>query len=154
MVSPELLRRYPFFGKLGEAQLVHVAMLAQEVIFESGEVIFTEGDPAEALYFLLEGYIDLYFKLAGQEPTTEPGIPVGEINPGEPFGISALIDPFVLTSTARTPGTARVIKINAVELRSLFKTDRKLAYSLTEQAAQAALKRLHFARVQLAAAWA
>jgi CRP-like cAMP-binding protein len=155
MISPELLRKYPFFGSLDDNHLRELAMLAEEVIFESGEVIFQEGGPADALYFLLDGYVDLYYTLADTRAASpEKGIPVGDINPGEPFSISALIEPHVLTATASTAISSRVLKFDAQRLQALFKQDRKLAYALTYQAAKAAIERLHASRIQLAAAWA
>ncbi len=155
MISPEILRKYPFFGSLEDKHLKELAMLAEEVIYESGEVIFQEGGPATALYFLLDGYVELYYTLGEKKRATlAKGIPVGEINPGEPFSISALIEPHVLTATASTSVQSRVLKFDAKALHSLFKKDGRLAYSLTLQAAKSAIERLHASRVQLAAAWA
>ena len=155
MISPELLRKYPFFGSLDDSHLRELAMLAEEVIFESGEVIFHEGGRADDLYFLLDGYIDLYFTIADMKTAPpEKGIPVGEINPGEPFSISALIEPHMLTATANTSIPSRVLKFDAQRLQALFEQDQKLAFAMTYQAAKAAIERLHASRVQLAAAWA
>ncbi len=153
MISPELLRHYPFFGSLNSHQLNEVAMIADEEIYESGEVIFHEGETADAVYFLLEGSIDLYYAIADTKyATLEKGIPVGEINPGEPFGISGLIEPHLLTSTARSSGTSRAIHIDAVALRALLEKDRKMAYLFINQAAKAAIERLKMTRIQLATA--
>lgn len=155
MISPELLRSYPFFGQLDESQLREIAMIAEDVPLKNGDVVFHEGDPADSLYFLLEGCIDLYFTLSGSgQNAPDKGIPVGEINPGEPFGISALIEPHLLTATALATGSGRMLKIDATALRLLIQKDRRLAYQLTHQAAKAAITRLHATRVQLAAAWA
>lgn len=155
MISTELLRRYPFFGLLNESQLIRIAMIAEEESFENGAVIFHEGDPANDLYFLVDGGIDLYFTVAGiKDAAYEKGIPVGEINPGEPFGISALIEPHIFTSTARFSSASRVIKMDAASLRNLFEDDHKLAYLFIHQAAKAAVERLYASRIQLAAAWA
>jgi CRP-like cAMP-binding protein len=155
MVSPELLRQYPFFVMLDDAQLREIAMIAEEIPFKSGEVFFREGETAKTFYFLLEGCIDLYFTLAGAEHAApEKGIPVGEINPGEPFGISALIEPHLLTATALTTGPGRMLTIDGEALRALIQKDRRMAFQLTHQAAKAAIARLHATRVQLAAAWA
>ncbi len=40
MISPELLRRYPFFGFLGDAQLKAIAMIAEESTYEKDQPIF------------------------------------------------------------------------------------------------------------------
>lgn len=155
MISTELLRQYPFFGLLNADQLREIAMISEQISFEEGEIVFEKDSPAEALYFLLEGTISLYY--TGENDISQAtwrGIPVGEVNPGEPFSISALIKPHILTSTAWCSNASRAIKINAVALRKLFKKDPQLAYALTLKAAQAAIERLHVTRVQLAAAWA
>ncbi|MEW5871644.1 MAG: cyclic nucleotide-binding domain-containing protein [Chloroflexota bacterium] len=154
MVSPELLRHYPFFGQLTDSQLAEIAMIAEEKNFETETAIFDEGGPAETLYFLLEGSVDLYYTVAGMKRSTlDKGIPVGEINPGEPFGISSLIEPHVLTSTALVSSSSRVITIDAAAIKALFEKDGKLAYIFTNQVAKSAIERLYATRVQLAAAW-
>lgn len=153
MVSPELLRQYPFFGLLNDTQLKDIAMIAEEVSLDGKVKLFSKGDRAEALYFLLDGSVELYnYMQAGI--LAENGILVGTINPGEPFAISAVIEPYILTSTARTARPSRAIKIEAGPLRELFEQDRRLAILLTRQAARAAMDRLNATRVQLAAALA
>ncbi len=154
MISPESLRRYPFFGGLTDAQLASIAMIATQETYPAGVTLFQKGLTADALYFLEEGSIDLYYPAQGKNPSRSPdGILVSEVNPGEPFSISALIEPYILTSTARAAKPSRVIKIEAKPLRALFKTDKRMAYLLTQQATKAAIERLDATRVQLAAAW-
>jgi CRP-like cAMP-binding protein len=154
MISPEILRRYPFFGPLNDAQLKAIAMIAEEVTFEKGETLFNERKTAEALFLLMEGSIDLYYTIEEEHPELRKEFPVGEINPGEPFGISALIEPYVLTSTARASAPTHVIMISASSLRALCEVDKDLAFVFMRQVAKAALERLNATRVQLAAAWA
>ena len=154
MISHQLLRRYPFFGFLDEVQLRAIAMVAEELLLESGQTLFTEGQPADALYILEDGYIELYYLANESESLDFNGILVGGICPGEVIAISSLIEPHILTSTARASKPSRVIKINACALLDLLKTDRRLAYVLTHQAAKTAVERLLTTRIQLAAVWA
>ncbi len=154
MISPESLRRYPFFGGLTQAQLASIAMIATQETYPAGATLFEKGLTADTLYFLEEGSIDLYYPVKGKNPSKFPeGILISEINPGEPFSISALIEPYILTSTARAAKTSQVIKIESKSLRALFKTDKHMGYLLTQQATKAAIERLDATRVQLAAAW-
>lgn len=153
MISPELLRRYPFFGPLTDAQLKAIAMIADEVTIEEGVTLFKEKEPAEAMYILKEGSIDLFY-IVEDDPEFRKEFPVGEINPGEPFGISAIIDPYILTSTARAAVSSQLVKITASPLRALCEVDNELALIFLRQVAKAALERLEATRVQLAAAWA
>lgn len=153
MISPELLRRFPFFGNLENSQLVAISIIAEEETFNSGDKIFQEKSPAESLYLLEDGSIDLYFTVVDNfHPELRQEFSVGEINPGEPFGISALIAPYILTATARVSSPSRVIRINAVALRATMDADQSLAYALMQKIAKAAIDRLNDTRIQLAAA--
>lgn len=154
MISPELLRQYPFFGILDDAELKSVAMIAEEVSFKVNERLFQKGESAHSLYFLLQGSVELYNFAEEASLEGDRGVLVGTVNPGEPFAISAVIEPYIFTAAAWTSSPSRVIRIEAVELRDLFGQDRRLAFIIIRQASQAAMERLHATRVQLAAALA
>jgi CRP-like cAMP-binding protein len=155
MISPELLRRYPFFGAYSEAQLREIAMISEEITVEAGVKLFEECDAADALYVLMDGGVDLYFH-AKEAFSSKPGkeFPIGEINPGEVFSISAVLEPYELSSSGRTSRQSRIIKIDAPKLRQLFLQDQSLDCITTHQAARVLMERLAYTRVQLAAAWA
>jgi CRP/FNR family transcriptional regulator, cyclic AMP receptor protein len=155
MITTRMLRFFSFFGDLDEKQLLAIASIAEEENLEKGVILFVEGDPAKALYFLESGSIDLFYSNKEKQNNGNlTGIPVGEINPGEPFSISSLIEPHVLTSTAWVAKPSRVLKIDAKKLRKLFKSDKQLAQNLMRRIARVAIERLYYARIQLAAAWA
>ena len=61
MISPELLKRYPLFGSLSDEHLKSLASIAEEQSWEAGETIFEIGLPAENLYLLMEGSVDLFY---------------------------------------------------------------------------------------------
>lgn len=153
MVSPELLRRYPFFGRLGDEHLAAIALLAEEVAYKKDETVFETGQPADALYFLIEGCVDLHYIVADEiNSKLRKDFFISEINPGEPFGISALIEPYVYTGSVRTACPSRVIRIEANGLRALREVDSKICAALMHQIAKVAMSRLNDTRVQLAAA--
>jgi CRP/FNR family cyclic AMP-dependent transcriptional regulator len=149
MISLELLRRYPFFAGLDEAELKALAMVSEEVRAPAGTIVFEEGQTADAFLLLLSGSIDLSFN----SPLGDSAqVHIGEVNPGEPFAISALIPPHLLTHTARAGTTIHALKITAVPLRAICEKDARVGYVLMRKVAEAAMERLHFTRVQLAAA--
>jgi CRP-like cAMP-binding protein len=153
MISPELLRRYPFFGFLDDSQLKAVAMIAEEIAVEKGHLILEADKPAEALYFLLDGSAELcYVVVDPLRPELSKEFYISDINPGEIFGISALVEPYQYTGTIRALSPCRVIKIEAFSLRVLCTKDPDLAYGLMRATAKAAMERLHDTRVQLVAA--
>jgi CRP-like cAMP-binding protein len=154
MTTPEVLHHFPFFGFLSPAQLKAVATFAEEETFETGQVIFHEGDHADWLYILVKGSIDLFFTIEVKyRPELTKELIFGVINPGEMFGISALLEPNILTSSARTSRPCQVIKIKAAGLLALCESDEKWAYGLIRQVAKSSMERLNATRLQLAAAW-
>jgi CRP/FNR family cyclic AMP-dependent transcriptional regulator len=155
MISPELLRRYPFFGPLSDEQLKAVAMLADQESVGSYTILLEEGKKADTLYLLMEGSLSLFYLVEDErQPNLRKEFPVGDINPGEPFSISALIEPHVLTSSVRADTLCQVIRIDAQALKDLCEQDCDLGYILMKQIARAAMDRLTSTRIQLAAAWA
>jgi len=155
MISPELLRRYPHFGPFNDDQLREIAMIADEITAQENEVIFEECGPADALYLLLEGSVDLSYKSQEEyHPKASKIFSVGEINPGEIFSLSSLIEPYVLNATARASRPSRMVKIEAQALRNLLNSDPSMGYVAMQQITKALLERLAYTRVQLAAAWA
>lgn len=154
MISPELLRRYPFFGHFSQTQLASLAMIGEEVKLKDDQVVLEKGKPAQALYFLLEGGIDLYYTVKEDARKKEfKEILVGQVNVGEPFGISALIEPNVLTASVRSNGAGLALQFDEKALKVAMKADPGLELVLVREMARAAIQRLDATRVLLAAAW-
>jgi CRP-like cAMP-binding protein len=152
MISPELLRRYPFFAGLTESQLKLVANLAQESTYPKGATIFEECDAANRLFLLIDGSIDLYYRSQDEfHPTKVKEFFVGEINTGEAFGTSAIIDQNEYNATARTSVNSRVMEIDALALRELLAQDPHLANKFLLQVIKTLKERVMALRVQLAA---
>ncbi len=153
MGIPEILSQPIFFGKLTTVQLKSIAKIACEVSFDSGTLIFKEGEPAVGLYLLEKGSIDLFFTVdVASRPKVYKEFHFGIIHPGELFGISALVEPFTLTSSARATKPVVAIKIDGASLRALCQEDDKLANTLIQQIARISMERLNAARLQLAKA--
>jgi CRP-like cAMP-binding protein len=154
MISTERLRMYPFFGFLKPEELDAVAMIAKEVAFPKGEVIFQADQHATALYLLEKGYVELYYESFDKifKPELRRQFLVGEINPGEVFGISALIDPYKMTASAVAAAPCQVVEIEAEKLRTLPNQYPNLECVFYQRALQTLKERLHYTRVQLAAA--
>ena len=77
---------------------------------------------------------------------------VGMINPGEMFGISALVRPYKYTTRAITSETSQLLELNAVELRALCGKDTALTAEWQSHIAEVTLERLNQTRIQLLAA--
>ena len=119
MVSAELLRRYPFFAGMTDEELHRVAQITDRASYPAGTDIFREGEVAQKLYVLTGGSVELIYEI----PTTK-GLTtsfVGSIAAGEPFGLSAFNEPYMLTATARAESPVNVLEIPAEALRARWR---------------------------------
>lgn len=75
------LRSVPDFADLDDQLLLEVVGASAILIWESGETIFAEGDPAEAVFVILRGRVHI-----GDEHEAVAGL-----GPGDYFGEQALL---------------------------------------------------------------
>jgi CRP-like cAMP-binding protein len=145
MISPEVLRRYPFFSAASEATLKELAMAGEPMTFESGEFLFHDGDPADRMLLLTEGEVDIQYVLQdGQSSTVDTRVA------GDLVVWSAVVAPFKITANGVARRLTKVVAIDALKLRELCDRDLELGYNLMREIAQVMSQRLQGARVQLA----
>ncbi len=151
MVSTEVLRRYPFFAGLNDEQLRELAMISQQRNIENEELLFEEEAGADALYLLEEGSVELHHIVVDERGMEKrQDFLVGIINPGEVFGISAMIEPNYYTASAICNRPSQVLELAGPQLRALCEADVALYVPLLEQVAAITRQRLQDTRVQLA----
>jgi hypothetical protein len=63
MISPETLRRYPYFAGLSDETLKQIAMIAEEKSVPVGTSMFCEGDVVSALAVIVSGQVDIQYML-------------------------------------------------------------------------------------------
>ncbi len=146
MISPEVLRRYPYFAGVSEESLKAVAMIADEKAVPAGTQLFSEGDPADSMNIVVHGEINVQYVLGNGERRTVDTLVDGDI-----LGWSALVEPYKYTAVGTTSKDAQFVTIRAQKLRDLCDKDPLLGYRLTTQIAKLLAHRLEGARVQLAA---
>ncbi len=147
MISPELLRRYPYFAGVSDQSLKEIAMIAEEKRVPAGTRMFGEGDPANVLYVIGKGEVNIDYPLGSGELRT-----VDTLVDGDLLVWSAIVEPYKTTAIGTTTKDCELLCIDAHRLRALCDQDPLLGYRLTSQVAKLLANRLESARVQLAAA--
>ena len=149
MISKEVLRRFPNFSVLSHEDLKKVAMLSRSKTFEPGERIFTEGNSATHLMFLVTGEIHIVYQLGdGQEVVADTLVA------GDPMAWSALLEPHTLTASGVASKAGSLIEIEAEGLRRLFEEDSDFGFVMIKEVAKTLRSRLSAMRVQAAASLA
>jgi len=56
------LREVDIFSAVKTEEILRIAEISEEVCFNSGQALFSEGDPGDSLFFVTEGHIELRSK--------------------------------------------------------------------------------------------
>jgi CRP/FNR family cyclic AMP-dependent transcriptional regulator len=150
MITPEILRRYPFFALLSDEQLKALSMISEEKTYPKDALLLKEDTQANKLFLLLDGDVDLVFSGGGEGAISNAL--VGTIAPGEMLGVSSLIEPYKYISSARATMPVKVVEIDGIAVRALIQVDKMMGYVLMQNVAAAVLERLKYTQVELAAA--
>jgi CRP-like cAMP-binding protein len=159
MITPELIRRYPFFAGLSEDQIRTIGKLADEEIVETGHYFFHEDDHLDRFYLALEGAIALVIELPDRavehrisdqftRKLSTTDVVISTVGPGDVFGWSGLVPPHSAIAGAKALAPARVIKIDCEALLKIFEEDYSFGYRMTQKAAQGIRERLHDLRIE------
>lgn len=85
-LPPERYKEVPIFERLEVDEVGHLLLLADEKTFKPGERIFSQGDPADSFYILLEGKVEVRRREEGGKE-----VPVVVLEPSTAFGESSLV---------------------------------------------------------------
>ncbi|NBR64139.1 MAG: FHA domain-containing protein, partial [Verrucomicrobia bacterium] len=90
----------------------------REKFFEQGTEIFREGDAGSEAFRILEGRIEIFMRVGGQNKVT-----LGHLVPGDIFGEMALLDDKPRSASARALEPTRLQIMNVEEFNDLFLSD-------------------------------
>jgi CRP-like cAMP-binding protein len=124
-VTNDVLARAPLFAALDEEAAVALRSSMHEVVLPRGDVLFTEGDPGERLYVILDGKIKLGATSGDGRETL-----LAILGPGEMFGELSLFDPGPRTATATALTDARLVGLGHDDLQPWLTGRPEVAGSL------------------------
>ena len=103
---------HSFLKGLGERHLLLLASGVRPQVFQPGDYLGREGEPATAFYLIQAGHVSLGI------PTPDRGVtPVQTVGPGEVVGWSWLVSPHRWRFDCRAVGTVQALSLNAEWLR-------------------------------------
>lgn len=116
----EAFRRIPLFRHLGDAQLIRVLAATRAKAFAAGDVVLTEGEPADAMYVVLSGAVRI----------EKSGVAVAALEPGAHFGELALLDGAPRSATAVMTSAGRLLRLRRDALDEVTDQDPGIAVSI------------------------
>lgn len=137
-----LLQALDLFADATQASLEQLARAVEEILQPAGDVLIREGDPADALYVLVDGEVDVSAR--GESARSRH---LRTMGPRSYFGEIGLLRSVPRTATVRTSRPSTLWRIGADDFRSALESGSVSASLLS--VASARLARSH---PQLAAA--
>ena len=120
-----MLERSPLFRGLSSEILARIAALAVQRSYPSGEVVFLQGDPGDALYGVVTGRIRIS---AGASDGREIFLNIMES--GDTFGEIALLDGGLRTAAATAIVPSELVSIRREHFLAVLEREPRLALEL------------------------
>jgi len=159
MISPEIIRRYPFSAGLSHDEIVILAQTAEELSVDTGHVFFHEGDELCCVHLIVEGAVaivtetpapsaagDVAGQLTGEMDMEE--LVISTLGTGDVFSWSAVVPPYLATAGAKAIMPSRIVAFDAKKLLKAFESDCRFGYLMLQRAAQIARDRLRDLRIE------
>ncbi len=145
MISPEILRRYPYFTAGGEEVIEELAVHSKEVTFSPKEYIFREGDPADTIYIITKGEVDIILELGDGTEREVDSVVAGDL-----LGWSAFLRSPTYRASALVVRPTSAIAIDGKRLIGLCAENHEFGYRIMCELIRALAHRLENTWVQLA----
>ncbi len=140
----DLIAEHPFFQGMDPQYLDLIAGCARNVRFMPDEMVFREGESADAFYLIRHGKV-----LIGVQVPGRGLVPIQTLGPGEMIGWSWLFPPHHWHFDAKALEVTRALAFDAKCLRDKCDEDPRLGYQLMRRFAAVLIERLQAARMQL-----
>ena len=144
MVSPELLRRYPFFSGFNMDQIIFLAKNAEELNLEGDHNFHTEGEQVNQLFLILEGEVGIITRL----PNKKEEVTLSKLISGEVFGWSGLVPPYKATASTKSFTPVKVVAFDADQVRARMAEECDFGYPMMVKIAQIIRERLQDLRIE------
>ena len=140
----EALESIPLFRKLEDDTLRMLAPLFESFSCPAGSTIFEQGDPADHIYLILEGTVEVHYK-----PYDGPAIMITTLSKGSIFGWSAAIGNASYTSGAVCKDACTAIRMKGRDLHHFYNQEPETGYIVLELLADAVSARWTNAKEQI-----
>jgi CRP-like cAMP-binding protein len=116
MVQPETLLKYSLFGGLLKEQVEAIIPLMQEEKYGPDELVITEGDPNDKIFFIIEGQVSVIKR----------NVTLSNFGEGEAFGEMEVLDVMPSIASIKTNSQVTAMSISHKSLHDIYKMDVKV----------------------------
>ena len=118
------VRSLELFESMSDSNFELLMQAAYLQTFPAQLELIAEGDPADFLYVVIEGCVELFARSNGRETT------MGMVHPVGTFILAAVLKDAVYLMSARTGKRSRVLMVPSEDIRQVFQRDEAFARSI------------------------
>jgi voltage-gated potassium channel len=116
VVTWNLVAAVPFFQRLPAIVIAELAAKLEPLTVKRGELLIVQGEHADAMYFLIEGEVDVLVS----------GTRIQRLHVGDFFGEIALLEDVTRTASVAAATFCRVLRLRRDEFKSVIRTHPEL----------------------------
>ena len=129
-ITVQTLRQLPFFAGLGDDALLEIAPYIHERTFSPGQMIISEGEPCQAVYFVVRGVVRVHrLSLEGREHV------LAYLGPGELFSLVPVLDGGPNPATVDALTEAALYTISCQRFHQIMRDRHEVALAVLEHLA-------------------
>lgn len=122
MSHEEFLARVPVFAQCTADEIRAIANVAQESLFQPGQIIVTQGTPGQAFYLILSGRVEIF----------RDSVSLGAFSAGDFFGEMSLLDSAPRSATIRAVEQTSCLMLSSWDFKALLEKNPSIAIKLLE----------------------
>jgi CRP-like cAMP-binding protein len=121
------LAEHPFTKRIPQHWLTVLSGCAKNLRYQAGEYLFREGQPAEYLYLLRHGQVELESHVPGKGPVS-----LETLQPGEAIGASIVFPPYDWHLDARATTPVLAFALDGACLRKRIAADAEFGRAVLQ----------------------
>lgn len=122
MAHEDFLTRVAIFEHCPPEEIASIVSVAQEHVYEPGQIIVTQGAPGQACYLILSGRVGI----------ERDGHVLGAFDSGDFFGEMSLLDSAPRSATIRAVDETRCLMLSSWDFKGLIEKSPSIAIKLLE----------------------
>lgn len=150
MVTVQVLKHFDLFKGLGDNELSRITDLCNVHTMQEGGQPFVEGGRATDLHLCRSGKVDITIWI--REPWNT-NVVVHRVEPGELFGWSALVAPYIYTASAVCVESGEEIRVKGNDLLVMMDNNPAIGYKIMTNLDAEISARLMQTRQKLSIEW-
>ncbi|MGC9398257.1 MAG: cyclic nucleotide-binding domain-containing protein [Anaerolineae bacterium] len=143
--SKQVLRNSHLFQDLHDTHLDLVLMTCEELNYQSGEIIFHQDDPGDALYIIARGEVEIILETEDEEKPMELAV----LKEHDTFGEAVLIEEGARSATARCRTNVSLVRLPRKRLLQTVEDYPEIGFYIMRRMAADLMEKLRTANLNI-----